>query len=360
MQLCQTTTLISRISIAMFILLFLTGCEYFNNLIGNETSKEQYAQTAQLRFGVAAQIPWMPWFLANQEGTFEKLKDKYNIQVEFVPDDYQATIEKFVNREIDAMVITNIDAMAQLVRRDIEADVILITAHSNGNEAILLPANIKNDDIRGYTFAVIEYSTRHYLLDRYLIKQQIPFDEVDILNTPEGDYIRKSFIDNKVQGVVAANPVQYDLVSQNNAKVLFDTRDIFNEVIDFLVVNRESLEEHPKFAQILLDSWFSVMERVQGTGRGVALDVMSDLAGVSRQAFEQQFSTTTILADTPIRALSVMRATHDMKKTMRHIRYFIERHNLTGPAAFSEWISYPGRSPALLHLNAVPLKNYQP
>ena len=355
----QTTSLTLRISVVLFILLFLTGCEFFNNLMNGETSKEQSTQTTQLRFGVAPQVPWMPWFLANQEGTFERLQDKYTIQVEFVPDNYQATIEKFVNREVDAMVITNIDAIAQLVRRDIEADVILITARSNGNEAILLPANANSEDIQGYKFALIEYSTRHYLLDRYLIKQQIPFDEVSVLNTPEGDYIRKAFADKKVEGVVTTHPVQYDLVSKNNAKILFDSRDIPGEIVDFLVVNREVLEEHPEFAHILLETWFSVMEKVL-TRSGSAFDAMADLAGVSRQAFEKQFSATTILADTPIRALSVMRATYDMKKNMRHIRYFIERHDLTGPATFSEWLSYPGRSPALLHLNAVPLKDYQP
>ena len=47
-----------------------------------------------------------------------------------------------------------------------------------------------------------------------------------------------------------------------------------------------------------------------------------------------------------------------IRKKMRHIGYFIERHQLTGEEMFVGAISYPGRTPALLHFNGQPLQEF--
>ncbi|MDM8558147.1 ABC transporter substrate-binding protein [Candidatus Parabeggiatoa sp. HSG14] len=308
----------------------------------------------QLTLAVAPHIAWMPWYLADEENLFQQIKQTVDIQ--FVSANYQETIDNFLTEEVHAIAISNIDAIAQLVKREIEADVILITNESSGNEAILLPNEVDTNvhSLRGKNFALVKYSSRHYLLDRYLIRNQIPFEEINILNTREVN-ISQAFTKKEVYGVVTSNPNLYKLTSTTQAKTLFDSRQIPGEIFDLLVVQRETLLDYPDFAQVLLATWFSVMERLQGYKKGPTLDAMASLAKVTRQAYEKQLATIS-LKDSPAKALSTIRDRRT-RKTMRHISYFIERHGLIGDDIFTDsWVSYPGRSPALLHFNGQPLQ----
>jgi len=346
-------------TIAVYILLPLTllsACDLSaplteeESLIGNNANH----QTIQLTLAVAPQIAWMPWYLANEENLFQKMMAKDQIQVKFISENYIDAIEKFITGEVHAIAISNIDAIAQIIRRDVKADVILITNNHVGNEAILLPQATEStaQSIKGKTFALTSL-VPHYLLDRYLIRHQIPFEDVNILNTTALDIPNK-----KADGVVANNPNLYELTNSAyaKAKILFDSRKIPKEIFDFIVVRREVLDEYPEFAQVLLASWFSVMKRLQGTKKNSTLDAMARLAQIPHQAFEEQLASLPF-NDTPSKALAAIRDRSRLKNSMRHLRYFIKRHELTGNHPVSEWVSYPGRTPALLHFNAQPLQN---
>jgi NitT/TauT family transport system substrate-binding protein len=343
------------------MLFSLSACDLIEELIGESKRGKGHDESdrhVQLSLAVAHHIAWMPWYYADQEGILSENSVRHQLEVQFIKDDYQNLIESFLNDEVQAIVISNIAAIAQLVRRDIESDVILITNDSSGNEAILLPeqANAKVHELPGKSFALVKYSTRHYLLDRYLIRNQVPIEEIKIINIAETDVLN-AFLNKEIYGVVSRNPYLYKLTHQDPAaKILFDSRQIPKEIFDLLVVRRETLIDYPKFAQVLLATWFSVMERLQGSKKGPTMDAMAGLAGLSRQELDEQLITTP-LNDTPTKALSAIRDRR-IRKTMRHIRYFIDRYELSGSELFNESISYPGRTPALLHFNGQPLQDF--
>jgi NitT/TauT family transport system substrate-binding protein len=340
-----------------FSLFFLNSCDFFDRF-RDENGPALAAEAPQLSLAVAPKMAWMPWFLADEEGVLKEQATAHDIKIQFISDTYQETIDQFVDGEVDAIMITNIDAIAQLVRQDIEADVILITNYSHGNQALLLSADKDSNTrhIRGKSFALVENSAQHYLLDRFLIRNQIDFSEINIRNTPESNIIT-AFEDKEIYGVVTVNPNISRLVNEASAKVLFDSREIPEEIFDLLVVRRESLIDHPQFAQTLLTTWFSVMERLQGNKKGPTLDAMARLANLTREEYDVQIATTP-LTDTATKALSSIRAHRRMRKIMRHIRYFIERHDLAGEEIFTGWVSYPGRTAALLHFNGQPLQTF--
>ncbi len=392
------STAVSRVFITLCMIFSLTACNYINNLADwwksssttttaadtSETHKADKAgkkgadkgdnkadskadksdkpkkakatgDIAQVSFAVGGSYAqWMPWFLANEEGTYQQFAQEYKVDIKFVTDSYQDTIKKYLDGEVDAVAVSNIDAIAQLVKHDIESDVIMITGYSNGSDAVLLPADASSD-IHGKSLAAVQFSSRHYLLDRYLMRNQIGFDEVNLASVSETD-MPSAFGNGQVYGVAAGNPNVDKLVREQKAKVLFDSREIPKEISDLIVVRRETLQDHPGFAKALLATWFSVMERLQGNRRGPTLDKMAGLANLSREDYDRQLTMVT-LNDTPTKALSAIRD-RAMRKSMRYIRYFIERHNLTGSEAFTGWVSYPGRTPALLHYNAQPLQNF--
>jgi NitT/TauT family transport system substrate-binding protein len=328
------------------------GDETDNNNNVNDNPKE----LVSLSLAVAPYVAWMPWYLANEEGVFQEYREKYNIDVQFVTGDYSSTIRKFINREVHAVAITNIDAIANFVREDVEADVILVMGYSNGNEALLTHGETEQFDLRSKEIALSQNTSRHYLLERYMIKNQIDFDLVNIQNTRDID-IPTMFVSGETYGVVAGNPNSAKLINEQKAKLVFDSRRIPNEIMYLLVVRRETLQENPQFSQVLLSAWFSVVERLQGSRKGSTIRAMSQLSSIEPDDFGNQLSTVD-LNDTPIKSLSAIRNDRLMRLAMRHIRYFVERHELTGSEPFTSWVSYPGRTPALLHFNSKPLQSY--
>jgi NitT/TauT family transport system substrate-binding protein len=321
----------------ILISLFLNGCDF---------ATEEKNDNKQLRFSfaVAPQIASMPWHLANEEGLFKQ--DKIDIQ--FVSANYDATIDKFINKEVDAIVISNIDAVAKIVKYNIPADVILITNHSMGNHAIVGSSNNQNKK-----FIVSHHLACNYLLDRYLIRNQIPFENVEAIKAVK---LEKYLSDKTVDGIVAHNPKLYRLTNKLDAKILFDSYKINQEIFDMVLIHRETLNKYPQFGQALLKVWFSIMNRLQGNKKGTTLDALASLAHLSREAYEQQLITTP-LNDTAIKALAAIRNNH-IRKSMRHLRYFVERHKLTNNKPFIKWISYPGRTPALLHFSGKHLQKF--
>ncbi|MBE9561434.1 MAG: hypothetical protein IMF12_01040 [Proteobacteria bacterium] len=346
-----------RLHIFILILtISLTACDFIPSSEDDSSTNEENDVAVQLTFAVAPQIAWMPWHLANEENLFNQSSN--NIEIKFVSDTYQNTIDSFLNEEVHAIAISNIDAIAQIVKRDVEVDVILISNGHNGNEAILLPQNIDAsvNNLREKIFAMTEFSTRHYLFERYLIRNQIGFDEIKIFNTPEID-IPNIFKNNKeVTGVVAQNPNLYYLTHTANAKIIFDSRQISNEIFDLVIMRRETLIDHPQFAQILLSGWFAITQRLQGNKKGPTLSRLADFVELTAPQYAKQL-TTTQLNDTPAKALAKIRS-RSIRKTMRHIQYFIERHELASDESFTDWVSYPGRNPAILHFNGQPLQQF--
>lgn len=344
--------------LSVSLLLSLTGCNYFQGLqgmLGGGGGAEQ-EERPLIRFSAARQVSTMPWYLAAQEGVFERYNEEYKVNITFEPaTDYEQLLNQFIAGELDAMVISNIDAIARLVSRGIEADAILICAYSEGEHALLFPSEMQ-PDLAGQSVALKIFSASHYLLDRYLLKNQIGFEQVDLLNTLP-DQIPQAF--EQGHPVAASNPVAEKLRTNNQAKVLFDSHSIPRELLDLLVVRRQPLAQTPDAARALLAVWFNQMEGLQQAFRRAnSLDQMAKLAEMDTPEFENQLADV-ILAGTDTRALSDIRDRR-MRKAMRHIRYFMERHKLIDAnIPVSDWVSYPGRTPpALLHFNAEPLQDF--
>ena len=303
----------------------------------------------------AKYAPWIPWFLAKQEGLFSQYSEEYNVNIQFEESSYSSAINRFIGKDVDAIAITNIDVLAQIISQEIEADVILVSSYSTGNDALLVP-ELSNGKIEGKSIAVKEFSTGHYLLDRYLLRNQIDFDKVEIANTNEPDLL-EVFDAGDVAGISTWNPLVNELVQNRNARPVFSSQEIPKEIMHLLVVRRDVIENSPEVGRALLATWFTVMESMQGNRRGSTLDAMAEISGVSQEDFALQL-TGINLTDTATKGLSSIRDRRSMSKTMRHIRFFIKRNEVADDADFGSWVSYPGRTPALLHFNAKPLQDF--
>ena len=78
----------SRIAIISLLILSLTGCDIWENIQKWLQKPTENIEITRLTLAVAPQIAWMPWYLADEEGTFQEHASAYNLEVQFVSDNY--------------------------------------------------------------------------------------------------------------------------------------------------------------------------------------------------------------------------------------------------------------------------------
>jgi NitT/TauT family transport system substrate-binding protein len=358
MQIPNLLGMFRHILILMFIfsVIFIAGCDYLSGGGGIEDIEEEMADGGEeVRFGAARHIQWLPWYLAETDAVFQRYSEEYSVNIVFQAGDYDNLIHEFESGELGAIAITNIDALIHLVRLGIQADAILISSYSYGNDAVLLPKKT-NTNIMGQTIAVKENSSAHYLLERYLLKNQIEFTDVEKQWATTDEEIETLFDTGEVAGVATWNPLADKLKREKEAVVLFNSHSVPREISHLLVIRRGILKQNPNVGKALLATWFTVMEGLQGNRRSATMDALAEIAELPRPVFDSQFASLQ-MADNATKALSVLRD-RSMRKTMRHIRFFMERHELVGEVPVGSRVSYPGRTPALIHFNAKPLQKF--
>lgn len=349
-----------KLALVLLFALSLASCGWLGGGGDDEFLEEEggvdeaIMDAPTLTFAAPKQLPFIPWFLAHQENLFPDYGGVHGVDIQFQPGDYRDIIEQFIAGEADAIAISNIDAVVNFIPRGIEADVILVSSYSHGNDAIIVPDQ-DDTELKGKTMALMENSVSHYLLDRYLLKQQIDFESVIKEDTTEVDIV-DAFNRPEVFGVTTWNPMVQSIRTELKGKVLFNSRAIPKEISHLLVVRRSTLNEYPGFGNALLAIWINIMERMQGNNRGATLEAMAGILNVERDQFEEELDSI-ILTDTQVKSLSTIRD-RSMRKTMRHIRYFMQRHGMTNDTAITSWVSFPGRPPAILHYNAKMLQTF--
>ncbi len=310
------------------------------------------------KFQIAGSIyvGWMPWFLASDKGILKQTGEKYGLDIQFVRGDYIETINQFAAGGVDAVLITNIDALALLVGSHIETDIILIGSYSNGNDAILVPSNAQNTPLAGKKLGLVEYSVSHYLLDRYLEQQQLPLDSVKKLNISDSEIAAAFATQGQLGGVVTWNPIVLQLEQHMQAHRLADSQIIPNEIADLLVVRRQTLKEHPEFAQALLATWFKMMKKMDQPENNDIFKQLGTLSGGTGKQYQAQLKTTKLLKK-PQKALMAL-TDPKMKITMLHIKDFVKRYQLITTKVAKKWVSYGDETPRTLHFNPQPLVQF--
>ena len=175
--------------------------------------------------------------LADEDGTLKRVGAEFGLDIEFVRADYAETITLFAGGAVDAVVVTNTDAIPAVASAGVEADVLLVGSFSDGNDAIMLRPGAGND-LRGKTLGLVEYSVSHYLLDRYLEQANIPFDAVKWVNIADSA-IAASFVSaaGGIDGAVTWNPIVDEIETRHGGRRLADSRLIRREIADMLVID---------------------------------------------------------------------------------------------------------------------------
>lgn len=287
---------------------------------------------------------YMPWAYASSSGIMDKWAEKYGIEVEIVQvNDYVEAINQYTAGNFDAATMATLDAMTIPAAAGIDSTSIAIMDYSNGNDVIILKDNSSLSDLKGKNVNLIEYSISHYFLVRALESVGLTERDINLVNTSDADMV-SMFTQPSIQAIVTWNPMASEILKNEQAIDVFNSRQMPGELTDSIIVNSQTLKAHPELGKALIGAWYeslAIMMKDDEQGEN-ARKIMAEAAGTDLAGFERQLQDTQLYA-TPQDTLTVMESS-DLQDSMAKIAKFSFDNGLLGQGAESEQfigISFP-------------------
>jgi ABC-type nitrate/sulfonate/bicarbonate transport system substrate-binding protein len=211
-------------------------------------------------FGVADEVG----LIDGKEGAMGSIEKKYNVDIVLQLASYDQCITLYGNSQADAVCITNIDILGAAGSRNSVA--IMPTSTSNGADACIVAGIDSVDALQGKPTRGLEKSVSQYCFERCLETlgknpADFPFSQMD----PEQAAQAFQGKDDKIPSIMVWNPfVMQSVRSRSDAKVLFSSESIPEEIIDMVVVGKDSLSKKggPEFAKAILETFYTMNERM--------------------------------------------------------------------------------------------------
>ena len=217
----------------------------------------------RLRVGTYLWPGYEPMFVARHNGA---LNEKV-----FQIADYPTASElmlAFQNGALDAITVS-LDDVLRLASYGHDVKIVLLTAQSNGADAILGRSNMADlSALKGKTVGFESNTLGAFLLARALEKHGLTPKDLN-LSATRVDRLNRQFTVGLMDAVVTYEPYRSALV-RAGAKVLFDSTELPGEIMDALVVRRTVLEQQTAALESLVLAWMQGLEFLQKDPRAAA------------------------------------------------------------------------------------------
>jgi NitT/TauT family transport system substrate-binding protein len=294
------------------------------------------AQKPTFTVGWSIYAGWTPYYYMNKAGILRKWADKYGITIKVQRFDYAPSLDAFVARNIDACVMTNMEALDMPAASGVPTTSILIGDYSNGNDALLVRNGLQLKDLPGKKMLLVQKTVSEYLFDRAMtiggMRDQIK--RVKLVNTSDSDIATAFIGDTGASAVVTWKPMVSQLSKQKGVTSLFNSSQIPGEILDLTVLRTDVLKRPDgageKFAKALTGAWYEMLGMM--SAQVPAADkVLAGIAEGSQDtlaSYKEQLSTTKMFY-TPQSAVD-FGSSPDLKNKMALVRQFCFDHGLLG------------------------------
>lgn len=235
---------------------------------------------------------WVAWDIAVEKGYFKAA----GVDVSLVWLEYVPTMEAFSEAKVDAVCMTNGDALVS-GSSGAKSIGIVINDYSNGNDMIVAQPGIKKlADLKGKKVAVEVGFVDHLLLMEGLKSVGLTEGDVDIVNTKTQDTpsVLKA---GSVSAIAAWQPNSGHALDQvPGSKPLFTSANVPGLIYDVLFVSPKSLQARRADWKKVVSVWFQVVAFVQDPAhRAEAARIMSRKAQMSPERYEKLMDGTQFL-----------------------------------------------------------------
>lgn len=215
---------------------------------------------------------WSAFYVAHAQGLINgdagamgPLEEKWGVDLVLKEADYDSCLLFFGSNECDAVCITNMDILSPSLSRD--SVVILPTSTSVGADACIVTGIETIDDLKGKSTYGLEMSVSQYCFERNLellgkTIDDFPFKNMDPAVAAQAMQQGQAGIES----IMVWNPfLMTTLRTREDAKVLFDSSTIPEEIIDMVVIGKDSLGKPggENFACLVADCFYEVCKLLE-------------------------------------------------------------------------------------------------
>ena len=248
---------------------------------------------APLKIGYSDWPGWVAWQVAIEKGWFKEA----GVDVQFDWFDYSASMDAFAAGKIDAVTVTNGDALV-MASGGAKNVMILLTDYSNGNDMIVGKPGIKSlKDLKGKKIGLETGLVEHLLLLNGLQKAGLKESDVTIVNTKTNE-TPQALASGDLAAIGAWQPNSGEAMKRvPGAKPIYTSADEPGLIYDVVTVNPASLASHKADWQKVIKVWSKVVTYINDPKtQPDAVKIMSARVGLKPEAYLPLLKGTKLLS----------------------------------------------------------------
>jgi NitT/TauT family transport system substrate-binding protein len=252
------------------------------------------AQAAEpLKIGYSDWPGWVAWEVAIEKDWFEEA----GVDVEFEWFDYVASMDAFAAGQLDAVTMTNGDALVT-GSSGAQSVMIIINDFSNGNDMIVARPGIASiAELKGKTIGVEVGFVGHLLLLNALEAAGLTESDVTLVNVPTNE-TPQVLASGDVDAIVAWQPSSGQALTQvPGSTAVASSKDAPGLIYDVLAVSPASLATRKADWEKVAAVWYKVVEYIYDEEtQADALSIMAARVGVPADQYKDILDGTKILS----------------------------------------------------------------
>jgi len=246
-----------------------------------------------LKIGYSDWPGWVAWQVAIEKGWFKEA----GVDVKFDWFDYSASMDAFAAGKIDAVTVTNGDALVT-GSGGAKNVMIIVTDYSNGNDMIVGKPGIKSlKDLKGKKVGLEVGLVEHLLLLNGLEKAGLKEADLTIVNTKTNE-TAQALASGDLAAIGAWQPNSGEAMSRvPGSKPIYTSADEPGLIYDVLTVSPSSLSSRKADWQKVVKVWDKVVTYINDPKtQPDAVKIMSARVGLKPEAYLPLLKGTKLLS----------------------------------------------------------------
>lgn len=277
----------SRFSFSKSLTQFVSGA-----LAALTLSFAATASAEPLKIGYSDWPGWVAWEVGIEKGWFKEA----GVDVQFEWFDYVASMEAFAAGQLDAVAMTNGDALVTGATGGKNV-MLLVNDYSNGNDMIIAAPGIKSvKDLKGKKVGVEIGFVSHLLLLNALEKSGMTEADVELVNVPTNE-TPQVLASGDVSAIVAWQPSSGQALKQvAGSTAIYTSTDEPGLIYDVLAASPQSLATRKAEWEKVIKVWYRIVDYIYDPKtQDDAVSIMAARVGLSAAEYKPFLQGTKIL-----------------------------------------------------------------
>ncbi len=290
--------------LAVMTALSFTGCGSTSGTSSDNTSGTGSTGLTKVKLGLSAYPSWYLWFIAREEGYFQK--NGLDVELVWFPT-YSDSVQAFVTGKLDYVSLALSDTIAPFVKGQ-QHKIVLVNDYSCGADGLVAAPDIKTvKDLKGRTVATEFGTIEHFFLLRLLEENGMTEKDIKFTNMTIGDS-GFAFLGGSVDAASLWEPALSSAQAREGTNTLYTSRQTPGLIPSVLVANENYIKTGGGNITKLLNAWFDAIDfyrenpdkalEYMAKGAEISVDEMKvTMSGSMLYSLQDNIDTMTVKKD---------------------------------------------------------------